>query len=173
MIKTPYIVNKKSMKHKVYVLLNEYGVVEYVGYSKNPKQRFNVHKTKAHPKSGTGKFNGRTDITIEIVKEFDTKKEAELYEGELKLQLGFEWTEKTRAKKCGEATNIPIFAYDKVTGNYVGSYSSQHECARSLGLWVQHINGCLKGRIKSTGGYIFSNKPYRQYLNKTNSNIEV
>ena len=34
-------------------------------------------------------------------------------------------------------------------------FTSQAECSRVLGLNKGHINNCLKGRLKSTGGYTF------------------
>ena len=34
-------------------------------------------------------------------------------------------------------------------------FDSQKECAKQLGLHVQSVNGCLRGRLKTTGGYMF------------------
>jgi predicted GIY-YIG superfamily endonuclease len=163
---------ENKMKHYVYVLMNEYGTVEYVGYSKNLKQRFDNHtKSKPEYRNGNGKFYGRTDLIMEVIKEFPTKKEAEEYEGELKLQLGFEWTEKTRNSKAGKIggkiggrknigngiihAETPISTYGKDTGEYVGTYPSMKECARQLNLYTQNIYHFFNGRYKQTGGYTF------------------
>jgi len=152
------------MKYYVYVLMNGYGIVEYVGYSKNLKQRIYDH-TQRNPKWGlhNGKFYGRTDITMEVIKKFDTKKEARDYEGELKIQLGFEWTERTCGIKGGkiggpktkELYSKPILAYRKDTGKFVGQFPSQREAARQLGVHVENIRNVLSGKYKQTAGYTF------------------
>ncbi len=88
--------------YKVYELINLYGTVEYVGVtSVGLDNRFQRH-TRTRPSStnsGYGKFYGRQDLTIIEVAEFNTKKEAELYEGKLKLAYRMEWTERTRGSK--------------------------------------------------------------------------
>jgi predicted GIY-YIG superfamily endonuclease len=150
------------MKHYVYVLMNEYGVVEYVGCTKRLDRRLYEH-TKCTPTNiGMGKFHGRTDLILEIVKEFDTRNEAEAYEGELKLQLGFEWTEQTYvikgARKTKELYGQPVLAYIKATGKFVGEYESQNGAARQLGVNVSRINRVLSGKFKQAGGYTFKRK---------------
>jgi predicted GIY-YIG superfamily endonuclease len=168
------------MKHYVYVLINEAGTVEYVGRTKNPKRRMSKHKGKPHMnKSGTsfacGGFHGRDDISMEIVKEFGTEDEAKAFEGQLKLELGFEWTERTRGIKGGKVggkiqgrNNVesghldrvrtpkqPVLAYRKDTGEFVGEFPSQQEAARGLGVRAGNIHKVLSGRIKQAGGYTF------------------
>lgn len=160
------------MKHYVYVLMNEYGIVEYVGQTNNTNTRMRNHMGKqTYTNTGivhNGKFNGRTDLTIEVVKEFDKRKDALNYEGELKMQLGFEWTEKTGRSKAGKITSDngflalqrelqkqKISAYCKYTQNHMGTYSSQSECAKELGLQQGMISECLLGKRKSTKGYTF------------------
>ena len=89
--------------YKVYELINHYGTVEYVGMTSNLKNRFQRHtKTRPHPtnpSAGYGKFFGRQDLIIHLVSEFSTRQEAELFEGQLKLSHGMEWTERTRGAK--------------------------------------------------------------------------
>lgn len=165
------------MKHYVYVLLNEAGTVEYVGRTGNPKARMSKHKGKpCMNKSGTsfanGQFHGRNDISMEIVKELGTEDEAKAFEGQLKLEFGFEWTEITGKVKggrknaesghlirCGQITkerySQPILAYRKDTGEFVGEFPSQMEAARGLGVRAGNIHKVLSGRIKQTGGYTF------------------
>lgn len=138
--------------HYVYVLMNQYGIVEYVGETQNIKKRFKEHTCNS------GRFANRKDLKIEIVKQFAHRKEAREHEGELKLRLGFEWTEKIRAKKCKEVTNIPIFAYTKDTGELVGEFTSQRDAARQLGLCVGHLNAVLSNKRTHTGGYTFKKK---------------
>jgi len=50
------------------------------------------------------------------------------------------------------------FSVFKVTGEFVGDFFTQHECARELDLYVSHINNCLHGRRKSHKGYRFVSK---------------
>jgi group I intron endonuclease len=45
--------------------------------------------------------------------------------------------------------------YDKKTNKLIGSFYSQKECAEQYNLNCGNLNNCLKGRQKSTGGYIF------------------
>ena len=157
--------------HYVYVLLNEAGTVEYVGRTANPKVRMSNHKCKPHMnKSGrsftAGGFHGRDDIHMEIVKEFGTKDEAKAFEGQLKLELGFEWTERTcgvkvgkiSGKRNGQKGSQPVLAYRKDTGEFVGEFPSQLEAARQLGVRMGNINNVLSGRQKQTGGYTFNRK---------------
>ena len=142
------------MKHYVYVLMNEYGIVEYVGCSKNIKDRFKFH-TKWKPSLRNGKFYKRTDLELIIVKEFDSRKKAEEYEGQLKLSLGFEWVESTKANKAHQARKIVISAYHKDTLEYIGTYNSMIECARKLNLSQGNITSFFNGKKKSVNGYTF------------------
>ena len=57
--------------------------------------------------------------------------------------------------KMIETCSICISVYSKATNEYIGTYTSQNECARQLNLFVQNISKCLKGKLKSTGGYTF------------------
>jgi predicted GIY-YIG superfamily endonuclease len=172
------------MKYYVYTLINEYGIVEYVGCCEDPKRRLSKHKCKPkmYPsgKFRVGEFYRRKDITMEIVKECDTKDEARTLEGEIKLSLGFEWTEQTRVIKGGQKNkesghmsalgNIygpiqgqkmkelyskPVLAFRKDSGEFVGEYPSQMECARQLGVRDGNVSKVIRGIVKSAGGYTF------------------
>ena len=60
-------------------------------------------------------------------------------------------------KKMSQAQNdkkIPVVAIQIDTGK-VKIFESQMECSRVLGIHRGNINKCLKGRLKSTGGYTF------------------
>ena len=66
---------------------------------------------------------------------------------------GKKHTEETR-KKISQANNyrkIPVVAIDK--NSKVRIFKSQGECARQLNLNPGNIYMCLRGRLKSTGGY--------------------
>jgi len=71
----------------VYELINEKEEIEYVGESKNPQQRFDDHtKRKFRPGRAMGKFYGREDLTLNVVAEFNTRKEAYAYQCELQTK---------------------------------------------------------------------------------------
>jgi hypothetical protein len=78
----------------VYELINLLGTVEYVGESHKPKYRFRQHiKKKPFGKdgkkhSGLGKFYGRQDIIMNIVKEFSDRKDAWEFQCELQKVYG-------------------------------------------------------------------------------------
>ena len=158
-------------KYCVYVLMNDAGIIEYVGETFDTVQRMRCHRT-----TKGRKFCGRKDLTLEVVKEFDNRDDAKEYEGELKLQLGFEWTEKTTIQKNGkiqgrknvesghilkcnqrmkELYSQPIVAYRKDTYELVGEFTSLNEAAKLLGVHVGNIAHVLSGKYKQTGGYTF------------------
>lgn len=86
------------MKYKIYELINKSGEIEYVGCSVNPSNRFSHHKSKY------GNFTGRKDLECIVVKEFDDRLDAYHYEGKLKLENGFEWSERER-----QVNNAKVF----------------------------------------------------------------
>ena len=71
----------------VYELYNQVGTIEYVGESVNPKNRWYQHICKSKDKKN-GKFFGRDDIKMRIVKEFDNKKDAYDYQCKLQKEYG-------------------------------------------------------------------------------------
>ena len=84
------------------------------------------------------------------------KKISQAHKGENNSFYGKHHTEETR-QKLSQAKNykkIPIVAIQKDTGK-IKIFESQMECSRVLGLHPGSVNSCLKGRLKSTGGYTF------------------
>jgi hypothetical protein len=82
-------------KYYVYELYNLLGTIEYVGQTGNPIERFNKHTTRkpqlnknGEISSSSGKFYRRTDITMNIVKEFDNRKDAREFEYQLQKEYG-------------------------------------------------------------------------------------
>ena len=66
---------------KVYKIINKNGVVEHVGHTHDIQMRWVKH-TKRKPSAGQGKFYQRTDVTYEVISEWDTKekaRESEIY----------------------------------------------------------------------------------------------
>jgi len=86
---------------KVYELQDENCNVIDVGYSYRPKTRMYQH-TRTKPGSGTGKFYGRTDLTMVIVSEHPTRKEAAQAEIALKIQHGLEPIERMNGVRNGK-----------------------------------------------------------------------
>jgi len=158
---------------------NKTGEIEYIGESGLPiNRRLNCHV--AHTKfSGSGKFAGRrNEISINIIKRFNTKSEAYAYQCELQKKYGFE-TDYQKAlkgtvdangkllmlnKDCQERKKrtiiekygVAIIAYNKKTGAFVNEYESINHAADELNIDAGNLNRCINGiRYKSVGGYIF------------------
>ena len=71
-------------KWYVYEIVNLMGTVEYVGESIDLKKRWYNHKCI------NGKFHNRSDIFMNIVKEFNNKKDAFFYQCQLQSEYGLE-----------------------------------------------------------------------------------
>ena len=55
------------------------------------------------------------------------------------------------------ATTTPVLQYSK-SGDFIAEYSSTMEAERKTGYSHSHIIKCCKGKLKSTGGYIWKYK---------------
>ena len=64
---------------KVYKVINEEGIVEHVGHTANLEERIKKH-TKHKRAAGQGKFYKRTDVTFEVISEWDTRTQARVAE---------------------------------------------------------------------------------------------
>lgn len=150
-------------KSYVYEIVNLMGTVEYVGETYRPKYRFKQH-TKTKPSNGSGSFYNRADVFMNIVKEFDTKKEAFDYQCRLQKYYGLK-TDYDAMKerqiiitKIPRRTAISIVASD-LNGNYVGEFSSLREAARELMIKShQNIKAVLSGKFNQIKGYRFQYK---------------
>ena len=79
----------------VYELRDTHNVIVYIGCTNNPEKRLYYHiKCRPQKRSGIGRFYGQNDLTLSIVKEFDNRQDALLFEGDHKLLNGFVWTER-------------------------------------------------------------------------------
>ena len=88
--------------HYVYQIIDNSGKILHIGKTMDLERRFAQHtKWKGYGDSSAGLFYGRTNIKLEIVKEFNDKKECTKFEGEYKIQNGFIWTEKEQWKDFG------------------------------------------------------------------------
>ena len=147
------------MSYFVYELVNLMGSVEYVGRTKAPKMRWIEHVKKKPIKgvSGKGLFYGRQDLVMNLVKEFDNVKDANFYEGELKLSYGMRWEEEENYIKNGLYKPRRVLAY-KLDGTFVGEFYSCEVAARRLNVRPDGIWKVLHGKIKKTGEYTFKYK---------------
>lgn len=136
----------------VYLLRNtNSGEVEYVGCTQNPKRRIFQHtRVKPGYSKGEGKFYGRTDLELLPVKEFTDKKKAFWYEGQLKLQYGFEWTEIMNLKN---PIPKPIKIFNYKTNEFVGMYDSLLDACRELNVDKGNLSRVVHGIKKQTKGY--------------------
>lgn len=57
----------------------------------------------------------------------------------------------------GKKNSLPILQYTK-DGTLIKEWPSLREAERQLGIAHQHICACLKGRLKSTGGFVWRYK---------------
>lgn len=66
-----------------------------------------------------------------------------------------EWAdEKDSRQGCG----TPVLQIDRKTGQIVAEYSSQAEASAATGIVRPDITGCLTGRLKSAGGFLWRYK---------------
>jgi predicted GIY-YIG superfamily endonuclease len=149
-------------KYYVYELINLMGSVEWVGETYRPKIRMYQHtKTKPSEKHNHGKFFGRQDILMNIVEEFDNRKDALKLELVLKILYGLPTPERdnllNNSRKNGLNNSIPVFVY-KRDGAFVGEYYSGSECARVLKIHQAHVSNVASGKRNHTNGYIIKYK---------------
>ena len=140
--------------HHVYKLVNKNGIVEYIGETKNTYQRFYCHK------STQGKFRGRDDIQLIVIKSFSTKREALDYENKLQIEYGFPQDKETHKNNALKSAfkKVPILAFCNKTKRFIGEFESQSYAAIELNLHQSSINMVLSGKILQTKGYTFKSK---------------
>jgi hypothetical protein len=101
----------------------------------------------------------QTDLKIKIIKFAETEERAHILKNAYDILFGFRNIEKKQVsfKKDKKTSNKPVLAFRKDTGEFVGEYPSQMECARQLGVHQGNIACVIKGVSKSAGGYTFKN----------------
>lgn len=114
-------------KHYVYKLESA-DKIEHIGHTKNPKFRYYQH-IKAKPNgSSCGKFYNRFDLQLNIVKEFDDRKEAYAYQCELQKQYGFATDIETGAIKAGRIGGYKSSPTKEVINNLKDMMSRIYTC---------------------------------------------
>lgn len=143
-------------KWYVYEIVNLMGTVEYVGETTMPKQRMANHKS-SHKGNGTGRFSNRSDVFMNIVKEFDTKSDA--FEFQCKLQNEYGFINDRNKHACNTSYRPPniILQFD-LNGNFIKEFPSLCNAARELSIPKQLIRAVIVGNQKKTHGYTFKYK---------------
>ena len=141
----------------VYEIVNLMGTVEYVGESINPKRRFYSHKSNSKF-SGTGKFHNRSDVFMNIVKQFNNRVDAYQYQCELQQYYGLltDWE-----SKFPDHLEVSINGYDS-NGRWVGEWKSLSQAAKELNITIAAISYVINGKRNHAKGYTFSRKIVKQ-----------
>ena len=63
----------------------------------------------------------------------------------------------SRNERMGYSLSIPILQYSK-SGDFIREWKSSAEVKRVLGIDNSHIIACCKGKLKSSGGFIWKYK---------------
>lgn len=89
----------------VYFLVNQSGVIEYIGETTRPKTRMYDHTRRPYKKyAGFGRFYGRTDLTMQIVAEHDSREKSYKHQCELQTLHGFPTDAQNRGQHSLENT---------------------------------------------------------------------
>ena len=111
---------------KVYKIVNNSDEVEHVGQTQDLIERFRKH-TKQKPglfPNGQGKFYKRTDVRIEVISEWPTRREAKIAEKHWQLHYNVE-------DGCGYANH----KLSKEQVEYIrSSNKTQRQLAKELGV---------------------------------------
>lgn len=162
--------------YSVYVHKNLKNDKYYVGATTlNPKERWNNGKGyKKQPKMWNDIQNSdwNKDWVHGILGKFIDKNEALKYEAFLIAMLdsvknGYntslygsgdfkhhKHSEESKNKMSKNRPSKPVLQFSK-TGEFIAEYLSINEAERQTGCNHGHICNCCKGKLKSTGGYIW------------------
>jgi predicted GIY-YIG superfamily endonuclease len=124
--------------------------VVYIGETKQPWKRWRSHVEKY------GAFN-RIEHYMDVLDEyvFDNRNDALAFEGELKKQHGFQWTEEKRLLK---RNSIPVVVFCNNTGKFIGEFISIADASKKLNIHREAAGMVVNGKRNQTGGYIIKNK---------------
>ena len=171
--------------YSVYVHKNLKNDKYYVGTTaQEPKERWDYgwgYKSQPKMWKDIQESNWNTDWQHGILGKFTDKNEALKYEafliamldsanngyntslygsGDFKHHKHSEGTKNKISKAMNGNTNAPtksVIQYSK-DGEFIAEFSSTREASRQIGCHNQSISACCKGKLKSTGGYIWKYK---------------
>jgi predicted GIY-YIG superfamily endonuclease len=139
-------------KWYVYKIVNSNNQIEYIGETIRPEKRFYNHT------HGGGLFNNRTDVKMEIIKEFDNKRDAYFYQSELQTKYGLE-SDLEKHSKGGilgrNLTKKAILCIDAFSNTLVKKYDALTDAANELNISVATIHKCCNTKNKEYKGYKF------------------
>jgi hypothetical protein len=115
-------------KHYVYKL--ESNIVEHIGHSKHPKFRYQQHINFKPNGSSHGKFYGRDDLQLIVVKEFDSRKEAYAYQCKLQKAYGFKTDTELSAVKAGKIGGLKSSPTKEVITNLKQMMQKEYRCEK-------------------------------------------
>lgn len=76
--------------------------------------------------------------------------------GRTPWNTGKPFTSEVRSKISKTLGSKPVLVFKD--GEFIGEWSNLNQCAQDLNLYRGNITHCLKGKLKSTGGYKFEIK---------------
>ncbi len=160
---------------------------KYIGVTSNFNRRMTMHKQSAKSRTNDslvhkalrkyktvtvkilGRFEKFEDALNEeqkLIKELNTRETGYGYnltnggEGTLGCSpwnKGKVFKSETKEKISVSLGSKPIEVFKK-DGTFVGSWINLNKCSTELKLYRGNITHCLKGKLNSTGGYIFKYK---------------
>ncbi len=140
-IKTYYVYELRNLEHQV----------EYVGYTTKITGRGNrlYQHTRVQPgHNGSGKFYGRTDITLDVVYETLCKKEARELEGKVKLSHGLEWSERTDQRNINNRNRkLTQDQAETIRSKYVSRKYTMQKLAEEYGVSYKTVHNIIKNEI--------------------------
>ena len=85
------------------------------------------------------------------------QKVSEAMAGEKNPMFGKHHSGETKNKMSENRPSKPVLQFSK-TGEFISEYPSTREAERQTGCYNQNICSCCKGKLKSTGGFIWRYK---------------
>ena len=97
--------------YKVYEIINSLGTIEWVGVSYRPEYRFGQHT-----RTPSGRFYSRQDLIINIVAEFNDRKNALELEEQLQIKYKLQTDRSKKGFKTGAASSVSGKKNGKILG---------------------------------------------------------
>jgi predicted GIY-YIG superfamily endonuclease len=135
-------------KYYVYEIVNLMGTVEYVGESINPKRRWIQHKCKVIS-NGQGTFANRSDVFMNVVNEFDNRRNALDKQYELQIEYGLKTDLEKKRYICTKETKLKLSIAHKGNKYNLGNTHSI-ESKNKISKKVKGKNNPMYGKIHST-----------------------
>lgn len=131
--------------YKVYELIDLNGLCVDVGYTCRPETRMYQH-TKVNSKyPGSGRHYGRTDLKMVIVSEHTTRKQASQKEIQLKIEKGFDPTERINGlRRLKERRKLTFAEAEDIRSKWSSNNYKKQELAKEYNVSGQVIYWIIK-----------------------------